>query len=86
MTKLHPAHQIKGPFLPATCIHCGHPGRSKRPHHYQCSGCYYAARAEANEVRATELRTRAAKLNAEAVEFRMKSQAFRRRQADQKET
>lgn len=69
---------FRDPLQPATC-RCGHKGKSRTPTHYQCGRCYYTARAKYNTERATELRAHADKLDAEAVEFKAKAEAFRKR-------
>jgi len=65
-------------LLPAVCV-CGHKGKSQRPEHYLCSGCYYAAWATSELEKATTLEVRARKLRADAAVHQAKSDAFRLR-------
>jgi len=72
-------------MLPAVC-RCGHKGRSQRPEHYQCSGCYYAAWARSEREKADKLEARAVKLRASALEHQAKSDAFRSKHGHKLET
>ncbi len=63
-------------MLPATCG-CGHAGKSQRPAHYRCTGCYNAGWAKYNRMLAAKHKAVAAKLLEDAEKHQAVSDAFR---------
>ena len=73
----HPVAKAGVQFVPVTCPHCGHKGRSQQPECYMCSACYWERTAASWRKQADTLEARAGRKREEASVNEERARKFR---------